>query len=90
MREELMPDALPRPVGKALVGAIPESKLLRKIAPRAACPRNPEHGLDKQAIVCGRAPRIAALTRQQRFDPLKPIVPQPKTCHPNIRPKVRI
>jgi hypothetical protein len=47
MRKEMMPNTLPRPSGKALVVAIPETKLNRQIAPRTASARNPEHGLNK-------------------------------------------
>jgi hypothetical protein len=89
-REDPMPDALSRPACKALVDAIPETKLRGKIAPRTARACHPEHGLNKQAIVCGGSTRIAALTRRQRFDPLELIISQPKTCHPDAYPKVRI
>ena len=73
--EESMPDALPRPSGKALVSAIPETKLRGKITPRTARASDPEYGLDKQAIVRCGSTRIAALTGQQRFDPLKLVIP---------------
>ena len=49
-----------------------------------------EYRVDKQAIVRGGSARIAAFAGQQRFDPLKLIIPQPKTYHPDFRPKVRI
>ena len=47
LREESMPDALPRPTGKALIGAIPEAELRWKVTPGAARARNPEYGFDK-------------------------------------------
>ena len=90
LRKEPMPNALPRPARKALVGAIPETELRRKVAPGTARARDPEYGLDKQTIVrCGSA-WIATLTGQQRFDPRELIISQPKTYHPDVRPKVRI
>ena len=75
LREETMPDALPRPTGKALIGVIPETKLRSKVTPRTARTGNPEYRLDKRSIVRGVTTRIAALTGQQRFDPLKLVIP---------------
>lgn len=61
LREESMPDALPRPTGKTLIGAIPETELRMKVAPRTACGSDPEYRLDKQTIVCRVRPGTLCL-----------------------------
>jgi hypothetical protein len=56
--KDTMPDATPRPSGKALIDAIPGAKLGRQIAPGTSRTGDPQHPFDKQPIVGCRAPRI--------------------------------
>ena len=85
-----MPNAEPRPTGEALIVAVPEAKFRWQITLGTAGASDPKYRLDKQAIICGSASRVALLSRQHCFDSLELIAPQPKTHHLDIRPKARI
>lgn len=87
LRKDLMPDTTTRPAGKALIDAVPRPKFTRKVAPGAPRAGNPQHGFDKQPIVGGGAPWIAELARQKRRYPLKLIILQPHTYHPDAAQK---
>src|SRR5574340_504370 len=63
--EELMPKALARPPGEALIDAVPGAKFAGQIAPGAAGPRDPQHRFNKEPVIGRRAPRIAQLAWQQ-------------------------
>lgn len=85
--KDAMPYASPRPTGKALIDTVPRTELPGKIAPRASGAGNPQHRLDEQPVVgCGPA-RIAGLARQQRGYPLKLIVTQSHSTHPDSAKK---
>lgn len=66
--EHLVPDKGARPTRKALVGAVPQRELRRQIAPGTTGTCDPQHHLDKPAIVCAAASTISLLAGEQRFD----------------------
>ena len=76
MGKDSMPNAAPRPPGKALVDTVPRPELGRQITPWTARAGDPQHRFDEQPIVGCRAARIAGLARQQRRYPFKLIVTQ--------------
>lgn len=71
-----LPHATFLPPCKALIDAVPEAELLRKVSPRGARARHPQHGLDEQAIVRRNTPAIA---RQQACNPFPLIVAEVQT-----------
>jgi hypothetical protein len=85
--EDPMPDACARPPRKALIDTIPRTEFGGQVAPRRPYTRDPQHRFNKQPIVARRAARIAQLARQQRLDPLKLIITQPHTRHPDSAQK---
>lgn len=62
------PHAFATPPGEAHVHRMPSAELFRQIAPRATRAAGPEDCFDKPAIVGRRAPWIAFLAGQDRFD----------------------
>jgi hypothetical protein len=59
-----LPDALLRPAPEAGVDREPLPEFLRQITPGYAGPRDPQYGLDKQAIVTRGSAGITKLARQ--------------------------
>ena len=64
LSEDSLPDTLLLPAGEALVNGIPVAKARRKVAPRSACSRDIEDGLDELAIVEAATARVAFFPRQ--------------------------
>jgi hypothetical protein len=77
-----MPDTGTRPARKSLVRAVPAPKLRWEVSPRTAGARDPQHCLDKQAVVCAAAAGIAALTWQQALDPIPLFIAELLAHHP--------
>ena len=52
---------------EALPHTVPLAELLRKVAPGAACSRDPQHGFNKQPVVATATTRIAWFAQTMRF-----------------------
>lgn len=72
--KDLLPHALAGPAAEALVDGVPGAEALGKVPPGGAAAGNPEHGVDKLAVVSGCAPHIAGLAWEQRGKALPIIV----------------
>ncbi len=59
--EKALPNALARPPPEAGVNCIPGAKFWWQIAPRRACARNPEHGVNEQSGIRASAAPVAGL-----------------------------
>src|SRR4051812_19004934 len=81
--EQPLPDLRLHPVAKAGEDAVPVPEQGWQIAPGTAGAHNPQHRLDKQAIVLAAAPWITGLAQTTRFH-LRPLgVRQHKAVHPS-------
>jgi hypothetical protein len=63
--ENTLPIALLGPPAKALEHAVLLAELFRKVAPRCPCASQPEHGINKPAIVLAMRPLVAFLARNK-------------------------
>ena len=80
--EQTLPDVRLHPVAKAGEDAVPVPEPGRQIAPGTAGAHNPQHRLDKKAIVLAAASGVARLAPTTRFH-LRPLgVRQHKAVHP--------
>src|SRR3954453_4341265 len=80
--EQPLPDARLHPIAEAREDAVPVAKQGRQITPGTAGMHNPQHRLDKQAIVLAAASGIARLAQTTWFH-LRPLgVRQHKAVHP--------
>src|SRR3954469_14659382 len=80
--EQPLPDLRLHPVAKAGEDAVPVPEQGRQITPRTAGALNPQHRLDKQAIVLAAASGVARLAQTTWFH-LRPLgVRQHKAVHP--------
>lgn len=64
--KQALPDALLGPAPAALAHRVVLAEAGRQRPPRAAVPRHPKHGVQKQAVVFPRAPHVPFLARQMR------------------------
>src|SRR4051812_3716955 len=81
--EQPLPDLRLHPVAKAGEDAVPVPEQGWQIAPGTAGAHNPQHRLDKQAIVLAAAPWITGLAQTTRLH-LRPLgVRQHKAVHPS-------
>ena len=63
---------------------VPLAELLRKVAPRAACSRDPQHSFNEQPIVATATTRIAWFAQTMRFH-LRPLgVRQNESIHQKL------
>jgi hypothetical protein len=69
------------PVPKPLEDGVPVAERLRKIAPRAVGPSDPQHCLHKQTTVATGPSRVTRLTQAMRLDPRPLGIRQTKTYH---------
>ncbi len=74
--EKILPNALACPAAEAHEGAVPVPELGRQIAPRCARAQNPQHRIDKQAVVLSRPTLVAFLAGNQLLNPLPLLVRQ--------------
>jgi hypothetical protein len=68
--ENLLEDAALGPAAKAAEHGVPASEQRGQVAPRRACPHNPENRFEEQAVVRRGSPGIAGFTWQKRANPL--------------------
>jgi hypothetical protein len=64
--KDRLPASLFRPTVEALVHGIVLAEALREVWPRRSSARNPEHRVQKAAVVVGIAARITWLSRKQQ------------------------
>ena len=72
------------PVSKPLEDGVPAAELGRKIAPRAAGSRDPQHRLDKPAVVIAAATGVGFLPPAMRFHLCPLGVAQHISVHPKL------
>lgn len=70
--EDVCENASLDPVAVALEHSVPLAKVLRQIAPRAACARYPQNRLKELAVVIARPTRITGLAQTMRLH-LRPL-----------------
>jgi hypothetical protein len=68
--QDHIPDAAVGPPPKLPKDRIPVAEFLRQVAPRCACPHQPEHRVEHSTMI---ARRPAAATDQERFE-IRPLI----------------
>ncbi|WHZ28845.1 MAG: hypothetical protein OJF51_003643 [Nitrospira sp.] len=69
--KKFLPDARIAPSDKATMRIAPSAISRRQVAPGRTGPQNPEHRIDKQAVILGHAAPGAFAPRQMRLQPLQ-------------------
>ena len=72
--ENALPDAFLRPAAKATEDRIPLAKACGQVAPRRAGAVDPQHGVDKEAIVPGGYASVGGFSWEQMGDLSKLLV----------------
>jgi hypothetical protein len=80
-----LPDALPIPTPETAVDRLPGAVALRQVLPGSTGPRQPEDGIDDQAVIQGWPTGARPLGRQQRLDQLLLRIGEFTTAHQDPR-----
>jgi hypothetical protein len=85
--EDCLPTAFFRPAAEALVNGVVLAEALREISPGGSGARDPEHRVQKTAVVIGVAAGITRFARKQRLEALVLLVGQFVTSSHRRGPK---
>lgn len=79
--KDVLPDNAFGPSVGALINEIPVAKALRQVPPRDTGARDPEHGVDKEAVTGGNATGVGGPAGKERRDALPLIVTNGVALH---------
>jgi hypothetical protein len=82
--EKMLENAGFAPIAVTHEHTVPLTELLRKVAPRAACSRDPQHSFNEQPVITPATPRITGFAQTMWFH-LRPLgVRQNESIHQKL------